>query len=454
MTDDPAFALAEHVVRTRYDDLPVSAIDSTRRDVLDTFGCMLGGTGAPGIDVLTAMATEWGGTPQSGVLMRGRRLPAPQAAMLNASMGHALDFDDTLDHGGSIHPGVSILAAALATADRLGGCGGKDFVLAVTLGLDVSCRIALASTVDRGWHRTACIGVFGAAATAGKLMGLSAEQMRHALGIAYSHAAGNRQCIVDGALTKRMQAGQAASAGVVAAELARRDFTGAHNVFNGQFGFFELYQPGGADPSLLTRDLGHAFRGEELSYKPYPCGRPLHATIDAALAGRAALKLTNAADVAEATIAAHPAAHAAYVADGAHKRRPTQVVQAQFALPFLVAAALAHGRVGIAEASRFEDPVVLGLADRIRGEARADKLKGWSSVTVQRTDGRAVTIEATTPLGAPDNPLGQDKLAAKFCDCAANALRPIDPAAAGAAIKLIARLEDVPDVTALPALFA
>src|SRR5207237_30405 len=161
--------------------------------------------------------------------------------------------------------------------------------LAVALGLDVSCRIALACTLDRGWHRTAAIGVFGATAAAGKLIGLTPEQMLAAFGIAYSHAAGNRQCILDGALTKRMQAGQAASTGVFSAVLAQTGFTGAQNIFNGRFGFFELYQPNGYDASVLLRDLGTAFRGEELSYKPYPCGRPLHAAIDAALMARAPL---------------------------------------------------------------------------------------------------------------------------------------------------------------------
>jgi 2-methylcitrate dehydratase PrpD len=108
--------------------------------------------------------------------------------------------------------------------------------LAVALGLDVSCRIALACTLDRGWHRTAAIGVFGATAAAGKLIGLTPEQMLAAFGIAYSHAAGNRQCILDGALTKRLQAGQAASAGVFSALLAQTGFTGARNIFNGRFG--------------------------------------------------------------------------------------------------------------------------------------------------------------------------------------------------------------------------
>src|SRR6516225_7738866 len=286
MTDDPAWALAQHVCRTGYADLPASTVESARRDILDTFGCMLGGSGSPGIGELCAVVSRWGGLAESRVLLRGVNLPGPQAALLNASMGHALDFDDTLDTGGSIHPGVSVLGAPLALSDSLGGVTGRDLLLAVALGLDVSCRVALASTVDRGWHRTAAMGVFGAAAAAGKLLGLTVEQMVNALGIAFSQAAGNRQCIVDGALTKRLQAGQAASSGVLAAMLAADGFTGAHNIFLGRFGFFELYQPNGHDSGKLLDGLGKEFRGDQLSFKPYACGRPQHAMLDAAIAVR------------------------------------------------------------------------------------------------------------------------------------------------------------------------
>jgi len=142
-----------------------------------------------------------------------------------------------------------------------------------------------------------------------KLIGLSPEQMLAALGIAYSHAAGNRQCILDGVLTKRMQAGQAAGAGVFSAVLAQTGFTGAQNIFNGRFGFFELYQPHGSDASPLLRDLGTAFRGEALSYKPYPRGRPLHAAIDAALAARAQLEIEGPDEIKSVAIEADPAGH-------------------------------------------------------------------------------------------------------------------------------------------------
>src|SRR5262245_42509815 len=135
MTDDAAWLLSQHVCRTGYASLSASAIRSARRDILDTFGCMLGGSGAPAIDELGRLIVPLGGREESRVLLRGTRLPAPQAALLNASMGHALDFDDTLDTGGSIHPGVSVLGSILAVADSLGGVSGRDILLAVALGL-------------------------------------------------------------------------------------------------------------------------------------------------------------------------------------------------------------------------------------------------------------------------------------------------------------------------------
>src|SRR6202047_2156021 len=454
MTDDPAWALAQHVCRTGYADLPRSAVESARRDILDTFGCMLGGSGSPGIDELFAVIDRWGGCEESRVVLRGTRLPAPQAALLNAGMGHALDFDDTLDTGGSVHPGVSVLGSVLAACDGVEGVTGQDVLLAVALGLDVSCRIALASTLDRGWHRTAAIGVFGATAAAGKLVGLTPEQMLAAFGIAYSHAAGNRQCILDGALTKRLQAGQAASAGVFSAVLAQTGFTGARNIFNGRFGFFELYQPNGYDASVLLRDLGTGFHGEALSYKPYPCDRPLHAAIDAALMARARLEIERPDDIEAVTIEADPAGHTEQFGRGPAKRRPTQVVEAQFAQPFLIATALVHGKVGIAEVDGLGDASVLVLSDRIAGVARDGRPNGSFSITVQTTDGRSVTVEASDPVGSPEKPLSDAQFEAKFRDCARNVVRPLPDASVDEALAAIGRLEMLADARELATPFA
>src|ERR1700746_2668923 len=200
--------------------------------------------------------------------------------------------------------------------------------------------------------------------------------MLAAFGIAFSPAPATRQCILDGALTKRMQAGQASSAGSFSAALAQTGFTGARNIFNGRFGFLELYQPNGYDASALLRDLGTAFRGEALSYKPYPCGRTLHAAIDAALVARAQLKIERPADIEAVTIEADPAGHSDQFGRGPQKRRPTQVVEAQFAQPFLVATALVHGKVEIAEVDGLGDASVLSLSDRIAGVAHDHRPRG------------------------------------------------------------------------------
>ena len=436
-SNDPAWALAEHVCGCRLADLPATTRIATCNDILDTFGCLLGGSGEPGIAELLRVVGGWGGLEQSQVMLWQRRLPAPHAAMMNASMAHALDFDDTLDHGGSIHPGASVLAASLAVSDALGGVPGQDLLLAIALGLDVSCRVALASTLDRGWHRTAAMGVFGAAAASGKLLGLSVEQMVNALGIAFSQSAGNRQCIVDGALTKRLQAGQAASSGVFAALLAREGFTGAHDIFLGRFGFFQLYQPDGYDPAKLTEDLGRAFRGDELSFKPYACGRPQHAMLDAAIAAREQLGLGTTidfAEIAEVSVTGPTAMLDEQSFGAAHKRRPTQIVEAQFALPYLIAAAIVHGRVGIGEVADIGNALVLDLAARIAGISAEQQTSG---ITIHMRGGRTATARLGPPLGSPENRLNVEQLTMKFADCARHAVRPLSNEAVHAAIQMI-----------------
>jgi 2-methylcitrate dehydratase PrpD len=236
--------------------------------------------------------------------------------------------------------------------------------------------------------------------------------------------------------------------------LAQTGFTGARNIFNGRFGFLELYQPNGYDASVPLRDLGAAFRGEALSYKPYPCGRPLHAAVDAALMARARLEIERPDDIASVTVEADPAGHNDQFGRGPAKRRPTQVVEAQFAQPFLIATALVHGKVGIAEVDGLGDASVLALSDRIAGIARDGRSKGSLSITVQRTDGRLVTVEATDPIGSPDKPLTNAQLEAKFGDCARNAVQPLSDASVDGVLAAIGQLDRLPDARELMTPFA
>ena len=134
MNKGSSLGLGRACLRLRLGDLPATTRVATRNDILDTFGCLLGGSGQPGIAELGTCLGRLGCAQRSQVMLWQLRLPPPQAAMLNASMAHALDFDDTLDHGGSIHPGASVLAASLAVSDMLGGVSGRRTVLALRLG--------------------------------------------------------------------------------------------------------------------------------------------------------------------------------------------------------------------------------------------------------------------------------------------------------------------------------
>ena len=215
-----------------------------------------------------------------------------------------------------------------------------------------------------------------------------------------------------------------------------------------------MYQPNGYDASELLRDLGTALRGEALAYNPYPRGRPLHAAIDAALAARARLEITQPDGIESVTVEADSAGHNDQFGRGLTKRHPTQVMEAQFAQTFLVATALVHGKVGIAEVDGLGDASVLALADRVAGVARDGRPKGSFSITVKRTDGRLATVEASDPIGSPEKPLTNAQLGAKFRDCARNAVQPLSDASLDRLLAAIGRLKKLPDARELMTPFA
>ena len=338
---DLAWNLAEHTARTPLSAVPDAVLDHLSHDLTDSLGVILGGLDAPGVPETQAFIGESARPGAAAVFGTDLRWPAAFTAQANATAGHALDFDDTLDEGGGMHAGVPVHTTTLAVADELGDVAGDAYLRAVALGLDVAVRLALAPSDDYGWHRTSAFGVFGATAAAGRLVGLEPEAMRHALGIAYSQASGNRQCIADGALSKRLQSGFAARDAVTAVRLAERGLTGATNIFEGANGFFPLYQRGGYDRDLILRDLGRDFLSRRISLKPYPCGRNLHAMVDAALAlhERAAGREIDRVEIGldERALA---------TADRAY---PAAVVPAQYSRPFATALALATGRLTIGD---------------------------------------------------------------------------------------------------------
>ncbi|MGY8960684.1 MAG: MmgE/PrpD family protein, partial [Alphaproteobacteria bacterium] len=258
----------------------------------------------------------------------------PAAALINGTMAHSLDFDDTHAEG-SLHSSAPIVPAALAAAE-MAGASGKDFIAAIVAGYEVQIRLSLAlgpsDHYDRGFHPTATCGVFGATVAAGKLLGLDAAAMENAFGVALSQAAGSMQFLADGAWTKRSHVGQAAQNGLMCAVLASEGFVGPLQAIEGERGFLHAYAPNG-DVSKVMEGLGETWRTLELAVKPYPSCRYTHAAMDAL----AELRRDHDFDIEDIDsieiglpetgwkIVGHPAVD---------KQNPTSIVDGQFSMPF------------------------------------------------------------------------------------------------------------------------
>jgi 2-methylcitrate dehydratase PrpD len=263
----------------KYKNLPIAAVEAAKREVLDSLATALGGSSASGIKELVDIIKEWGGNEQSTVIAHGFKCPAPNAAQINGTMIHALDYDDGHPNA-LVHTGCVAVSTCFAIAERGGGITGKELITALSLGVDFMARLSLASRpgvslFECGWHPTVLYGYLGAASMAGMIMDLDERKMINALGIAYHQCAGNLQCIHDGALTKRIGPGLAAKGGITAALMAERGISGASNILEGKAGLFNLYHNGEYDSRILTSELGSRFEIENIGFKPYPsCGQP------------------------------------------------------------------------------------------------------------------------------------------------------------------------------------
>ncbi|UCF92499.1 MAG: MmgE/PrpD family protein [Desulfobacterales bacterium] len=446
--------LAESIVTTRYENLPRQAVKIAREFIVDTIGVGIAGSGSAGNNAIIELLHEWGGQPESTVFVHGIRLPAPEAAFANSLLIHSADYDDTDDRTAT-HTNVCALPAALALAEKL-HCDGKAVITAVALGVDLTCRLALASNLFHGWHNTSTVGIFGAAAAAGKTLGLDRIQMVNALGIAYSQAAGNRQGREDGAMTKRLQPAFATRAGVVAALLAQRGVTGARNVIQGQWGLFRLYRDYRRkyEPdqwaALLRDGLGTRFEGVNLSAKPYPCVRCAHAPIDGALELAAKHDL-NPEKVMEVIVGTNER-----VLDTAGKPfaiRTDPEVDAKFSIPYVVAVALSKRKVTLADFKEeaIRTPALAALAAKVKvvldPEFRGSRsVVGPVKVKVKMSDGRELATRVELARGHLQNPMNERDFANKFRECVMQSAIPIAEQKIERLLRLLNRLEEIADV--------
>lgn len=439
--------IARFVGETTYESLPPEVVVAAKRAWVDTVGVTLAGRDEEGSKIALEYARRSGGTPEASVLGSDFKTSAALAALANGAYGHALDFDD-MSKGLNGHPSVAILPAVLAIAER-DNIGGRDALLAFTIGFEVSAKLGLAlgpSGYARGWHATSVVGTIAAAAAVAKLLHLEEEATRNALGIAVSMASGSRQNF--GSMTKPLHAGIAARAGLEAATLASLGFTADQDAIEAPLGFGELFSPAGDWQPELADGFGEPWDLVEpgLCVKQYPCCYNTHLALDAAFNASSRQHLTEA-DIEAIEVRVAEGSTPALI-----HHQPSTGLAGKFSMEYCVTAALLDGEVKLAS---FEDgavarPEAQSLLRRVnisyypvRHGAPTD-----AGVLVKLRSGSSLAGTALFEHGSDADPLTWEELTAKYRDCAGTVLPADKVEVSLSQLASLEELESLRDLTA------
>jgi len=405
--------LARFVLETSYPSFPGEVIHQGKRCFLDLLGVALGGSRQPLSRILVKMVKEFGGKPQATVLGHGLKTSVMNAALINGAMAHALDFDDT--HTGSLgHPSAPVIPAVMAMAEwkRL---SGKAALEAFILGFEVETRIGMgmgSKHYERGWHTTSTFGRFGAAVAAGKLIRLSLDQMRQAMGLAGTQASGLR--LVFGTMTKPFHPGKSAFDGVLSAVLAKQGFTCAPNILEGKKGYVEAL---GEDSKLepMVENLGLKYEVLNNTFKPHAACLLTHPTIDAIIELRQKYNL-KPEDVEEIQCQV-----AKFCLDSAGQEEPKTALAGKFSIYYCAALALAEGAAAenLFTDKRVLDPTMVALRKKVKATITPEFKDTEADVTIVTKDGQKYSAFVNRPKGDPQNPPTDEELENKFRSLAA-----------------------------------
>jgi 2-methylcitrate dehydratase PrpD len=403
--------LADYACGLALDDVPSTAKVAARNCLVDAVACAIFGS-----------RFSW-----SKAAVTGSSLPAgpsnvpglslntspDKAALLSGVFAHAFELDSLRKPGSGVHPGATVALPALAMAQAT-GASGRDLIAAIVAGCEVMFRIGAATlhtAEKRGFHAPGITGVFGSAVAAGKILGLSERQIRHALGLSGSMSGGILAFAGSGTggMVKRLHLGRAAESGIVAAKLAEAGFEAPDDVLETHFGVLETFCLD-TDAGLLTAGLGEHYEIEKTCLKRYACHVTAQAPVEfladlRAQHGFEAEAVTSIALSVPEKVASHHAA-----------RHPTDVALAQYSVPFMLAFSLFNDLDDpfSITAESIADPRIHALAERI-GLAADITRKGWSiGLDVSLVDGRVFSGEAKTFSGTPERPLGDEALKRRF----------------------------------------
>jgi 2-methylcitrate dehydratase PrpD len=373
--------LSRYIEGLRYESLPPDVVERVKLCFLDWLGVTLGGCGHPLVRTLMELVLDQGGNRQATVVGHDILTSTLQAALVNGSASHTLDFDDvhTIMIG---HPSVPVFPAALALAES-SGASGKDFIAAYVAGVEVECRVGayvFPSHYLKGWHSTATLGHFGAAAACANLLQLDADRVIHALGIAGTQAAGLRQ--VFGSMCKPFHAGKAAMDGLMAALLARQGFTSSMEIIEGRRGFAQVLD-GASNAEQALDGLGERYAVDDIVFKYHASCFETHPAIEAILSIRER-EMPETGEVEEIRLKLSPLA-----IEVANIRLPQTGLEAKFSQSCCASLALVSGDTGEGAFSDMgvKDPVLIDLMERVVVEETADFSPTRCEAHVRMKDG-------------------------------------------------------------------
>ena len=408
MSAQPTRALAQFVTTAAPEALPEKVRHEAKRAILNWIGCAVGASTHPTVNHALKALLPFFGPPQATILGRRERGDILNVALRNGMTSHTFDFDDT--HLKTvIHPAGPVASAILALAEYQ-PVTGSELLHAFALGVEVECRIGNAvypSHYNVGWHITGTTGVFGAAAAAGKILGLTELQLTWALGIAATQAAGLREMF--GSMCKPLHPGAAARNGLGAALLAQQDFTSSTQGIEGKRGFANVLATE-RDFAQITSGLGDTWELLQNTYKPFPCGIVIHPVIDGCLQMRKEHALAPA-NIASVELRVHP-----LVLELTGKTKPASGLEGKFSVFHSAAVALVDGVSGEAQYSdaRVLDPVVMALRDKVHASVDATIKEDAAHLRITLTDGRVLDKQVEHAIGSLARPMSDADLEAKF----------------------------------------
>jgi len=410
-----AQSLAQFVAELSYSEIPVAVVERAKDCIIDTVAVASFGARFPWSRMLVEHAKQYGSGGACTILgVPGLRLHAPYAALANGALTHAYEQDSLRQPGAGVHPGATIVPAVLAACEET-GADGKTAIAAFVAGCEVLFRIGAAShhTSEKlGFHAPGLTGPYGAAVAAGRVYGLTAEQLVNALGIAGSLSSGLLAFTKasQGAMVKRLHMGRACESGILAARLAQQGYTGPETILEGRFGFLEVYCREG-EAALLTAGLGQDWEALRICMKRYACHVTAHNPVQA-------LRELMTEHAFQGGDVEHIALEASEKIVSHHDiREPNDIMQAQYSVPFCIALALFRDPDDAAsfDDSAVSDPAIRAACRNISVSAAKSSRTAWSSrIKVRLKDGREFARDGESFKGMPKDPLSRAELQRKF----------------------------------------